>query len=63
MNTEIYTIIVEDHDLHDAAAAKLDSLGVVTLDKAQLQEELLVRLPLVVVHNCHTDLKIEILFF
>ena len=52
------TVIVEDGDLHDAGPTQLHLPISVTLQHRQLEEELLVRLPLVVVHNRHPDLQV-----
>jgi hypothetical protein len=52
------TIIVEYGDLHDAGPAQLDHPPLLLpLQGRQLHEELLVRLPLVIVHNCDANLK------
>ena len=51
------TVVVEDGDLHDACATELELPVVLGLDVGQLQEELLVRLPLVVVHNSDSNLN------
>ena len=53
------TIIIEDGDLHYACTTKLNLSSAPILEKCQLDEEFLVRLPLVVVHNGHTDLEIQ----
>ena len=52
----LLTIVVENHDLHDAGPAELECVAVLALDVGQLQEELLVRLPLVVVNDRHSNL-------
>ena len=51
------TVVVEDGDLHDAGPAELEGVVVLGLHVGQLQEELLVRLPLVVVHDGYTNLQ------
>ena len=55
------TVIVEDGNLHDAGPAKLHLPVVVSGEKRQLEEKLLVRLPLVVIHNCDPDLLLSLL--
>ena len=50
------TIVVEDGDLHDAGLSEPDVFAVGSMDEGQLHEELLIRLPLVVVHNGQADL-------
>lgn len=54
------TVIIEDGDLHDAGPAELHVSRVIG-DERQLEEELLVRLPLVVVNNGDSDLLLGLL--
>ena len=51
------TVVVEDHDFHDAGPAQLDLAPVLGRQLLQLEEKLLIRLPLVVVHNGDFDLQ------
>ena len=53
------TVVVEYGDLHDAGPAQLDGPALRPLEGGQLQEELLVRLPLVVVNNRDANLEIS----
>jgi len=53
----ILTVVVEDGDLHDAGLSEPDQFAFGSWDEGQLDEELLVGLPLVVVHNGQADLK------
>ena len=55
------TVIVEDGDLHDAGPAELNLPVVVPGEERQLEEKLLVWLPLVVIHNCDPDLLLSLL--
>ena len=50
------TVIVEDCDLHDAGPAELYFAAFISGEERKLEEELLVRLPLVVVHDSDPDL-------
>ena len=45
------TVIIEDCDLHDAGPAELYFAVFVSREERNLEEELLIRLPLVVVHD------------
>ncbi len=51
-----FTVVVEDGDFHDGSPAEPDVLAVPAGDERQFQEELLVGLPLVVVHDLDADL-------
>ena len=53
------TVIVKNNDLHDGGSAEFDLLVVVVAEQVQLEEELLIRLPLVVVNNGYTNLKLN----
>ena len=51
------TIIIENGDFHDASFSQSDEFTFGSGDQGQLDEELLIRLPLVVVDNCNSDLN------
>ena len=55
------TVIVEDCNLHDAGPAELYFAGLISGEERQLEEELLVGLPLVVVHDGDPDLLLGLL--
>ncbi len=51
------TVIIKNSDLHDTGSTKLKFSSFSSRYFTQLQEELLVRLPLVVVHDGDADLE------
>ena len=51
------TIIIENHDLHNAGPSQLHFLQILSINNGKLQEELLVWLPLIVIHNGDSNLK------
>ena len=55
------TIVVEYGDLHDGSPPQPHLLAVPARNESELQEELLVRLPLVVVHDLYTNLEKEVI--
>lgn len=56
------TVIIKNSDLHDTGSTKLKFSSFSSRYFTQLQEELLVRLPLVVVHDGDADLEQEHVF-
>jgi len=55
------TVVIKNGDLHDAGPAQLEGPALLLgLQVRQLQEELLVRLPLVVVHDRDANLITDI---
>ena len=53
----IRTVVIEYGDLHDGSPSKPHLFAIPAGDESELQEKLLIRLPLVVVHDCYTNLE------
>ena len=58
----IRTVVIEYGDLHDGSPAKPHLFTIPAGDESELQEEFLIRLPLVVVHDCYTNLERQFQF-
>ena len=56
----IFTIIIQDSDLHDAGPShsQLDVHGIISRHQGQLQEKLFLWFPLVIINNCNSYLNI-----
>ena len=52
------TIIIQDGDLHDAGPPQLDVHTILSHHQGQLQEELFLWFPLVIINNCDSYLNI-----
>ena len=52
----VRTIVIEYGDLHDRSPPQTHFLAIPARNESELQEELLIRLPLVVVHDLNTNL-------